>query len=503
MSNTNNQPVPVKESRGILWQALTLPFRLLLALLSLPKRIRSSTAWQVLAEAWVAQNEVGQPLNRSEQERKLLPATLELDEAPISPLGRIVGRIVMFCIVIAFLWAAVAPLSIQVTMYGRTVPQGRVQVIEPLGAATVRQVHVQNGNVVQRGDQLLTLDPTEIVADQSRLQDELLTAKLDIQRLQITLTAIANDDLQVRPEFVGPEQEVARQSFFLQSVLAAREAENEALASEEERLRAEIDKLRDTAAARQQVVATAEQRLEMYEQMMHDGKQTLAREEFLMIQQEYQRTVVELTQSSGEILELQAALATLTARRDEGTQKMLEQTHRELAQAKQRARAASQELTKANKREQRSRMAAPISGTVAGLAVHRVGEVVQPGEQLMIIVPDDAGLEIEAMLQNRDRGDITVGQPVRVKLAAYAFTKYGTLRGEVAHISADATEVEGHLLFPVRVRLLDQSIWVRGEEVRLGSGMSVVAEVHSGSRTVLGYLFTPLARIADEALRER
>jgi hemolysin D len=162
----------------------------------------------------------------------------------------------------------------------------------------------------------------------------------------------------------------------------------------------------------------------------------------------------------------------------------------------------------------------PVAGRVQQLEVNTLGEVVQTGQKLMVIVPDGTKLEIEAMLLNRDKGFVHEGQEARVKLEAFPFTRYGTLHGKVATVSNDAIpagapqqapgarqetahDANGPLVFPVRIALDETSIRIESRDVLLTPGMSVTAEVKTGDRRVLEFLLDPLMEMTDEAFHER
>ena len=153
------------------------------------------------------------------------------------------------------------------------------------------------------------------------------------------------------------------------------------------------------------------------------------------------------------------------------------------------------------------------------LEVNTLGEVVQTGQTLMVVVPDGTMLEIEAMLLNRDRGFVREGQAARIKLEAFPFTRYGTLDGKVLTVSNDAIpagaqqasvnsketarNAAGPLVFPVKIVLDEATIRVEGEDVALTPGMSVTAEIKTGQRRVLEFLLDPLMEMKDGAFHER
>ena len=110
----------------------------------------------------------------------------------------------------------------------------------------------------------------------------------------------------------------------------------------------------------------------------------------------------------------------------------------DLAEAEQKEAGLAEDLVKAEKRMQDQVLRAPIDGTVQQLAIHTVGGVVTPAQQLMVVVPADSRLEAEAMIQNRDIGFVVLGQPAEIKIDTFNFTRYGLLHGEVITVSQDA-----------------------------------------------------------------
>jgi RTX toxin transport system membrane fusion protein len=136
--------------------------------------------------------------------------------------------------------------------------------------------------------------------------------------------------------------------------------------------------------------------------------------------------------------------------------------------------------------------------------MHTLGGVVQPAQQLMVIVPDDAVLEVEVMVLNKDVGFVHSGQPVEIKVDSFPYTRYGTIAGEVAHVSRDSVQNEQlGLVFPARIKIERNSIVVEDREVPLQAGMSITAEVRTGDRRVIDYLLSPLQQYQSEAMRER
>jgi hemolysin D len=182
-------------------------------------------------------------------------------------------------------------------------------------------------------------------------------------------------------------------------------------------------------------------------------------------------------------------------------------------------------VVKATQRTQYQALIAPVDGAVQQLSVHTIGGVVTAAQALMAVVPTDSGLEIEAMVPNRDIGFVHVGDAVEVKIDTFNFTRYGLIHGKVLSISQDAitrdkpqgksneptpgstttsSEPKGQeLVYAARVSLDRAQMQVEENRVNLSPGMAVTAEIKTGSRTIISYLLSPLLKYRQESLRER
>lgn len=196
---------------------------------------------------------------------------------------------------------------------------------------------------------------------------------------------------------------------------------------------------------------------------------------------------------------------------------------KELSEAEQKAAGLDQQLRQAAHRTAQTVLTAPISGTVQQLAVHTIGGVVTPAQALLTIVPDDAPVLIEAMVENKDVGFVRAGQEVEVKVETFQFTRYGLLRGHVVDISRDAATEDPRrdssgpqspdransqtrheaARYVALVALDDPSILVDGRREKLSPGMAVTAEIRTGQRRVIEYLLSRLGDYRQSVGRER
>lgn len=177
----------------------------------------------------------------------------------------------------------------------------------------------------------------------------------------------------------------------------------------------------------------------------------------------------------------------------------------EYSEAKTRAHSLSQELAKAETRTGQQTLTAPIDGVVQQLAVHTVGGVVTPAQQLMVIAPREGDLEVEAWIENKDIGFVNAEQNAEVKIEAFPFTRYGVIDGRVLTLSKDAVPIEKvGLVYTARVHLDKSTIRVENnKEVYLSPGMNVTVEIKTGQRRLIEYFLSPLLQAGRESVRER
>jgi hemolysin D len=208
----------------------------------------------------------------------------------------------------------------------------------------------------------------------------------------------------------------------------------------------------------------------------------------------------------------------------EGLQQLTE-NHKDTAIQKSRLAEANAAVAAATARMKRQILTAPVDGVVQQLAVHTVGGVVTPAQQLAVVVPSDAMLEVEAMISNRDIGFVHVGQSAQIKIDTFNFTRYGLLHGQVLSMSQDAivhdiptektkdradgaentsSEPKGQeLTYSARVSLDRTQIQVDDAPANLSPGMAVTVEIRTGSRSAISYLLSPLLRYVHDSMHER
>jgi hemolysin D len=484
--------------------------------------------WQVLRESWRAQNKADKTF-KPKAEHEFLPAALEIMEKPPSPGLR--WLLLMTCVlfVLVLIWAIIGKIDVVATAAGKTVPGENVKIVQPIEIGAVRAIHVKNGQFVKKGDLLIELDPTLATADEAQSTQSLRSAQIIKARNDALLAHLSG----VRARFVPPKgtsAEIAStEEAFVRNAVAQYEAQKSALVQQ----RAESEA--DLAASRAEI-AKLEEALPYIDRQMN-ARAELAEKgffsrlkllEYEQLRAEHLRNIevqrANFARSEASIRRLEAELQALRA--GFGRTAVTD-----FAEAESEAGLASEQLRKAARMRQYQELRAPVDGVVQQLAVTTVGGIVQPAQQLMVIVPCsggaasaascNGGVTVEAFVQNRDIGFVKVGQRVAVKLEAFNFTDYGLIEGQVATISRDAIDqsqapagstrdekgrpIETGLVYAAKIELACRRKGPARQPLcdRIQPGMAVQAEIKTGRRRVIQYLLSPISQALSEAGREQ
>ncbi|WP_431289164.1 HlyD family type I secretion periplasmic adaptor subunit [Roseateles chitinivorans] len=474
---------------------------------------------EVFAAAWAARRELAGPARLAE-EAAFLPAALAIRDTPMHPAPRRTVVVLIALAAIALVWSLVGRVDIVAVASGKLVVSERSKLVQPLERAVVHRVRVRDGERVRAGETLVELDPTAPAADRESLDEQRLAVSAErwrADRLLETLTALAARDGGAVIAAAVPRAPMAASADLPPDWPAARRDETLAMVRAEwtdlrarlERLDAEADRRRaerDTALA---AAARLDAALPLAARREEDLR-ALAGEGFASTHawEDRRRERVDLGGELGTLQararETEAALNETRATRAALIAEVRQRWHASREQAASRLSQIEAEHRKAGRREALTRLVAPVDGTVQQLAVHTTGGIVTEAQTLMVVVPDDAPVTAEVMLENKDIGFVRVGDAAAIKLEAFPFTRHGTLPATVTRVSPDAIDHEQlGPRFAVTLTLAARDIEVDGARVPLRPGMALSAEVRTGSRRVIGFLLSPLERAGSESLKER
>lgn len=457
---------------------------------------------KVFRHAWSLRKETDAP-DLQPHEAQFLPAALSLRDTPVHPAPRITLWLIMAFALIALLWAIFGRIDVVATAVGKIIPNDRTKVIQPMETAVVKAIHVRDGQEVKPGQLLIELDATSAAADSDRLRNEALTAQLEALRAQALLSALEHGVPPKLKPLTGVE---AGRLLAEQSQATGQYREYQArqlqLQAEITRRRAELQTTQEQVSKLEQTAPIARQRAQDYRKLMKE--KFMSQHGYLEREQARIEQEQDLASSRSHVVEIRAQL--VESQRQQAT--LEAETRRQLLDqlnlASQKAVSLEQELIKAEQRSRLMHLTAPVAGTVQQLAISTVGGVVTPAQPLMVIVPKENVLEVEAMLPNKDIGFVNPGQDAEVKVETFPFTKYGTIHGTITQVSSDAIQDEKvGLIYSTRVKLNKDTIRVENKTVRLTPGMAVTVEVKTGTRRVIEYFLSPLMQVTSESLRER
>jgi hemolysin D len=436
------------------------------------------------------------------------PAMLALQSAAPSPLPRTVLWTLALLIACTIGWATFGRLDVVSVAQGKLVPHSYLQVSQPADGGIVREILVSEGQLVEAGQVLARLDPQFSESDSRQIQNDLQQRQLQLARIEAEL---AGRELQLDGKDVPPDQ-LAQTHAQLQ---ANRRAHLDTLGAQRSvQARADQD-LRGAIALEARLRRTApiyEAQEKGWKKLAEEGfagKLQALEPERLRIENEQ-----ELKAQTHAVAALRATIQEAEQRISQITSGYRQQLEAERMDAAAEMRRLEETWQKQARRHELLEVRAPGAGIVKDLATHSIGAVVQPGTVLFTIVPTGDALRAEVWVSNADIGFVHEDQPVRVKVAAFPFQKYGMVDGRVRHISADASdtpvsagdsqdEQTGQSRYRALVELVNQSIERDGYVHSLTPGMQVSAEINLGDRTVLEYILSPVRKAFHEAGRER
>jgi hemolysin D len=466
----------------------------------------------------------------SREDQEFLPAALEILETPPSPVRMALIWVMAAFVTVALLWCFFGRLDVIAIAQGKIQPPGRVKVVQPTETAKVLRIGAQNSARVREGEILVEFDPSEaradreaLAANRSALLAEIIRRDEAIRAAQMPAPALAALGV-TWPEDV-PELTRRREAQVLAADLAQLGTALASLDAQITQKQREKQRLEEMVSSQSRLVATLNERVAMRNALaksgfgtrssLIDGKETLQKEETVLAGQQ------------GQLREAEASLKVLAQEKAKQLQGFLTENTQKRADAARTLEEIQQRLAKAAARLANMTLRSPAEGVVQASAIYTIGQVVTVGQEIMRIVPISDVMEVEAYLPNKDIGFVRIGQEVSVKIDSFPFTRYGMLSGKVSRIADDAiplpeaTQIESNsaraaestgfsgaqrtqnLVFPVTITLESKYLSIDGQRIAVSPGMTVTAEVKTGSRRILEYLFSPLVEVSSEAMRER
>ena len=364
-------------------------------------------------------------------------------------------------ILVLLLWAAFARIDEVTHAEGRMIPSAKMQVLQNMEGGIVEKINVQQGDLVEKGQILLTLSSTQFVADFETKKQQVLSLMAKEARLMAE-----SDD---KPLVFAPDFSEAAKTY-----VSIEQAEYQ---NRKMRLRADMvvyeNQLKNASAELEIVKRLVDRGLEpKLEQIRTEARVDEARSKLESLKRQFKSEVsAELSKTA---LELNPLKKTLPALAD---------------------------------RVERTYIKAPMKGAVNRVLVTTLGGVLKPGEPMLEVVPVDDVLVVEAQIRPQDIGFVKIGQNANVKISAYDYSIFGSMKGVVTSLSADAIsrEERGQTVYYYLARIETKTSVMNslGKKLPIIPGMQAQVDVITGNKTVLQYLMKPIVGVKENAFRER
>lgn len=416
-----------------------------------------------------------------------------------TPRGaRIVVWLSLAAVLTLIVWAAFAVLDEVTRGEGKVIPTRQIQILQSLDGGIVSEILVKEGQSVKIGDLLLKVDPTRMVSSLRENQSQYLSLLAKAARLQ----ALADGARFIPPPAVAQEApEIVAQE---RALYESRRAE----------LDATIGVFRQQASQRSQELISAKARreqasqsytltareLEMTRPLVKTG--AVSDVELLRLERDVARYRGERDSANSDIPRLESSVLEASRKMQEVELTFRNVARSELSEVNAKISALSEGSAALEDRVNQTEIRSPVNGTVKQLKVNTVGGVVQPGKDVIELVPSDDALLLEARVLPKDIAFLRPGQKALVKFTAYDYSTYGGLEATLEHISADSVlDDKGNAYFLVRVRTLSTTIGPHNFPII--PGMVVEVDILTGKKSVLSYLLKPILRAKAKAMTER
>lgn len=389
-----------------------------------------------------------------------MPSLLEIIERPAHKAGTVIIVGVFTLLIAAIIWACFSKLDVVITSSGSMQPIGNLNVVQSYSGGTVKSINVAEGEYVEKGEILIELDTETLEIDVNQLnsQKEILEAQQEIYTQlkdgkDVSMVKVTDYDIELQP--------------YIQAILDSDTTYKNTLSN--------LEKEKSNADLNHQI---AQIQLEEYQA---NGTRR---------QREMQELVVQQHANAMEQTDLQIS--------DTKTQYSA-QVNSQLSQISSQLDEIEASLEKYRLSKEYQNITAPVSGYINSISVNTLGETVTSAQDMVTIVPDNTPVEMVCYVKNMDIADVEIGMETEIKLEAYSYNKYGTVKGTVKYISPSAFSSEQMgSVYLVKIEVADVP-----DGISVISGLSGSVEIKTDQRTVMEYFLEPIIKGFGESLKEK
>ena len=440
----------------------------------------------------------GAKRGRRVKQLRYLSQSIRLEES-VAPRVVKISIFFVFLALVAFIfWASVTYVDEIARVRGEIIPKGLPQIVQHLEGGIVQNIKIREGDIVDKGDILMTLKSVDTDRDMTRTRAKLLSLELRERRLDAQINEIVPDydeyidDL---PEKVTEQMDMYEAA--VQSEQKEREVILDQIAQREENIQILENQLKTTRENLKIIQDLYEKRKKLEEQgIITEVRFMETKQRLIDLQGQIDGLKSRISAAQSALSEFRGRLSSLEAKNRDEDLKSLEKVKSELLQTREI-------LGKLEDRSKRLNIRAPVRGIVKGLKINTVGSVIQPGEVLMEIVPLDQKLVALVRIPPDNIGYISVGDPVNLKVSTFDFSKFGSVKGKLEFISATTFSSEdGDSYYNGRISM-EKNYVGDDKNNRILPGMTVIADINVGRKSVLEYLLKPIYSSLETSFSER
>ena len=419
----------------------------------------------------------------------------QLDQEPLR--ARYLLRIIVLILIAFVVWAALATVDEVTRGSGKVIPTRQVQIVQAVDGGVVAEILVREGQKVEAGQSLFRIDETRFVSSLRENRVQYLALLTKAARLR----ALAeNTPFQLPAEIIKEDPGLVQEE---RNMYDARRNELEAqLSIARQQLTQRNQELIEVKSRREEASQGYEltaRELTMTKPLAASG--AVSDVELLRLERDVGRYRGERDQASAQTVRLQSAIAEAARKVQEQEISFRNGMRNELGETVAKLNSLSEGSTALSDRVRHANIKSPVKGTINRLLITTVGGVLQPGKEIVEIVPSDDALLLEARISPKDIAFLRPGLPAMVRFTAYDFAIYGGLDAVIDHIAADTiTDEDGNAFYLVRVRTLQSSL---GKSLPIIPGMVAEVDIMTGKKSILAYLMKPVTRAKAHAFTER
>lgn len=434
-------------------------------------------------------------MNNIDDKDRFKPHLVEIEDRPVSPLGRKTMWAILIFMALAVLWLFWGKTDVVVSARAKVIPMGDIKVLQPLSTGSVKKIFIKEGAFIKKGDPLIEIDPsveeTNIKAKKSTL------ALLELEAKKIK--SLINGKPFRMPISTPPNIVIL--------IHGIHKAESKFMIEQKRQIDQQIKQLEEQIKATEINKQRIQNLYNLGIQEQNRLKQVLdiiAKNDYYQVQKQNMNYKNEVNRLYHDLLRLQEQIKGAKMQKLLMDQDYRKKLYTELTQKEKEIIAYRSEIDMIEYRKKKQVIVSPVDGIVGKIAINTVGAVVTPAEKLITIVPKDVPLQLKATVENKDIGFIKEGMKVAIKIDTYSFQRFGLIDGIVSKIGVNAIEDKNlGLVYEVFIEPQKISLIVEGEERFLRPGMSATAELKVGQRRIIELFVYPLIKYFNEGVSVR